>query len=282
MTGRIEIDHATVCGPELGSLQKALADAGLATDYGGSHANGVTHMALLGFGDGSYLELIAPQRRDETEGSHWSSLMADGAGCCAWAVAVDNIRAEVSRLNGMGIETKGPFPGSRQRPGGKVLQWEIATVGPGEPGALLPFLIQDHTAREWRVQVSAGARESGLTGISAVVLQVSDMDATVALFRRAYDWEAPLLEQHDAFGAEVAYFPGTPVMLAAPLNASSWLAKRLAMFGPIPVAYFLGIRDLLAAAKLLRLSDQAKWFSRDVAWCDLPRIGGLRLGVMQI
>jgi Glyoxalase-like domain len=279
---RIRVDHATVCGRELAPLQQAFADAGLATDYGGSHANGVTHMALVGFSDGSYLELIAPQTQGQTEGSPWSKLMTDDAGCCAWAIPADNIQAEVSRLSSLGIETKGPFPGSRQRPDGKVLQWETAKLGPGEPGALLPFLIQDHTPRAWRVQVSESARASALSGISAVVLQVPDMDFAVALFRRAYGWEAPLIEQQQNFGASIAHFPGTPVMLAAPLDASSWLARRLAMFGAIPVAYLLGTHNLAAVEEHLRLSNRAKFCAKDVAWCDLPKSPGIRLGVTEV
>ena len=57
------VDHATVCGSNLDTLQQEFASVGLKADYGGPHANGVTHMALLGFENGSYLELIAPQKR---------------------------------------------------------------------------------------------------------------------------------------------------------------------------------------------------------------------------
>jgi hypothetical protein len=182
----------------------------------------------------------------------------------------------------LGIETKGPFPGSRKRPDGKVLEWEIVSSGPGEPGALLPFMIQDHTPRDWRVQVSGSVRESGLTGISVVVLQVADMNAAVDLFRRAYDWEAPLVEKNAELAADRAYFPGTPVMLAAPSDKTSSLATRLGKFGAIPVAYFLATRDLNAAATRFHLSHRTDWFARDVAWFDTTKTQGVRLGVVQV
>ena len=79
----LKVDHASVCGSDLEAMRQALAEVGLKTDYGGPHANGVTHMALLGFEDGSYLELIAPQRAGAVEGSDWAKFMtADAGGMC--------------------------------------------------------------------------------------------------------------------------------------------------------------------------------------------------------
>lgn len=65
---QLKVDHASVCGPDLEPMRQAFASVGLVTDYGGPHAS-VTHMALLGFEDGSYLELIAPQKPGVVEGS---------------------------------------------------------------------------------------------------------------------------------------------------------------------------------------------------------------------
>jgi Glyoxalase-like domain len=169
---KINVDHVTLCGSELPVMRQALADVGLATDYGGPHANGVTHMALLGFEDGSYLELIAPLRPGRAEGSPWRNLMLGDAGPGAWAVGTPDIQAEVRRLTSLGIETAGPEPGSRRRPDEKLLEWQTASAGPGTPGAMLPFMIQDHTPREWRVQTTASMKGSGLSGIATVVLGV--------------------------------------------------------------------------------------------------------------
>src|SRR6516165_3541271 len=120
----LKVDHASVCGADLEAMQRAFAGVGLKTDYGGPHANGVTHMALLGFEDGSYLELIAPQKAGAVEGSEWAKFMAADAGACAWAVAVPDIDGEVARLKHAGLKAEGPFPGSRKRPDGTVLEWQ--------------------------------------------------------------------------------------------------------------------------------------------------------------
>jgi hypothetical protein len=278
---QITIDHATVCGPKLASLQKALAEAGLATDYGGPHTNGATHMALLGFEDGSYLELIAPIEPDRVEASPWGKLMLTNAGAGAWAVGTTDIQGEVARLKLLKIDAAGPEAGSRKRTDGKLLEWETASAGPGTMGSLLPFMIQDHTPREWRVQRSASTKGSGLTGIAAVVLAVKNIDAAAALFRQAYGWDAAPVEDHTEFGAKVAHFPGTPVMLASPLRQDSWLAARLAKFGEIPAAFLLRTDNLERAAQRFHLPATENWFGRTLAWFDPDKLQGINLGLAQ-
>ncbi len=55
----LQINRVTIAGPELSPMEQSFANLGLATDYGGPHSNGVTHMAWLGFVGGSYIELIS-------------------------------------------------------------------------------------------------------------------------------------------------------------------------------------------------------------------------------
>src|SRR5262249_23926741 len=71
----LKLDPVTVCRAALEAMRTAFASAGLASDYGGPHANDVTHMALIGFEDGSYLELIAPQKPGVVAGADWAKFM---------------------------------------------------------------------------------------------------------------------------------------------------------------------------------------------------------------
>lgn len=277
----LKVDHASVCGSSLPALQQAFSSIGLAPTYGGPHGNGVTQMALLGFEDGSYLELIAPQKAGVVEGSPWAKLMAGDAGACAWAIGSEDIQKDVDRLKKLSLGAKGPEPGSRKKPDGTVIEWQTASLGPGSPGATLPFMIEDKTPRSLRVQPSASVKHSGLTGVEVVVLAVNDLQAAVGRFRRAFALAAPTVEEHKEFGAKLAYFPGTPVMLAEPLDNTSWLAERLVKFGESPVAYLLGTEHLAAATKRYSLSSETKWFGRNLAWFDAGKLEGLRLGVIQ-
>jgi hypothetical protein len=280
----LKVDHATVCGSDLEPIRKAFASVGLPTDYGGPHANGITHMALLGFEDGSYLELIAPMKSVyHASGmmSGWDKLMSGNAGPCAWAIGTTEIHKEVARLKSAGIKTSGPEPGGRKKPDGTQIGWETASVGDGAPGATLPFMIEDKTARNLRVQPSASLKNSGLTGVALVILGVKDLDSSVALFRKAYGWPQPQIEDRKDFSAKIAYFPGTPVMLAAPLDKTSWLAGRLDQFGDSPIAYLLGASDFAAATKKFQLSSSSRWLGRDLAWFDQEKLLGIRIGVTE-
>src|SRR5215471_18984349 len=157
---KLRIDHVTVCGSHLEQMRRGFAAAGLRTSYGGRHANGGTHMDLLAFPDGSYMELIAPidslaSATGMTSG--WSQLMEGDAGPGAWAVRTDDIHAEAARLRAAGIGVRGPEAGSRKRHEGIDVRWETALVGRGPAGSVLPFLIEDQTRRGLRGRPAAMA-----------------------------------------------------------------------------------------------------------------------------
>jgi Glyoxalase-like domain len=276
----LNIDHVSVCGSNLETMQQAFASAGLTTDYGGPHATGGTHMSLLGFADGSYIELIAPQAGVQGDGNGWGKLMADNAGPCAWAVEPKDIAGEVARLKSVGMSVEGPTLGSRKKPDGMAIEWDTAKVGAGAPGSTLPFLIQDRTPREWRVTVSKSVDGSGLSGVEVAVIAVNDLNAAISLFRKAYGWSAPLIEDHNDFEGKLAYFPGEPVILAAPAGGHSWLGDRLQKYGETPAAYLLATQDLNAVMKKFHLSGNKTWFGQRVAWFDSKKLNGVRLGVI--
>lgn len=276
----ILIDHVTVGGSNLEKMRQDFAGVGLHTTYGGRHANGVTHMDLLTFPDGSYIELIAPVASiGGATGmmSGWAKLMEGNAGAGAWSARTGDIDKEVDRLRTAGIEVRGPEPGSRQRPDGTKLEWETAIVGSGPAGSVLPFLIEDKTPRSLRVPATAGASE--IEGVAAVVIAVRDLQSSIGLFRRAYDLEEATVEDYP--GATLARFPEIPVMLANPRGAKAWDAFRIRHFGEGPTAFLLKPMDFSRAMNQFELKDRTSWFGRDIAWFDVQRLGGTRLGLIR-
>jgi Glyoxalase-like domain len=274
----LELDHVSICGSNLDALRQDFTDVSLTADLGGPHGNGITQMASIGFDDGTYIELIAPIKAGVTAGSDWSKFMSEDAVTCAWAVGTNVLLQEVDRLKKAGVAIKGPDSGSRKRPDGMSIEWKTADVGSGTPGSTLPFVIEDETPRAWRVQISASVQGSPLTGVENVVLGVNNLDAAVALFKKAYGWSDPLLETQKDIG-KLAYFPGEPVILAAPAGGG-WLADRLAKYGESPVAYLMASRDFAGAVKKYKLSGNKSWFGQKVVWFDAGKIKGVRLGVI--
>jgi len=276
----LKIDHVTVCGRNLERMRGAFAEVGLATEYGGRHANGLTHMALAGFEDGSYLELIAPvDASDPALAVHgtgmmsgWMPLMIGAAGAGAWAVRAKGIHAEAERLRRRGIAVRGPERGGRTRPDGTALEWETALVGTGAAGSVLPFVIEDRTERTLRVRASEGERPQGFYGVSAVVIGVRDLLGASTLFDRAFGLGEAAVEDDAAVGVRLAFFSGTPVMLAEPLG-TSWLSERLEQFGECPAGF------VLAASGKMKVARTSSWFGRRIGWLD-ERALGARVGVV--
>jgi len=265
------VDHATVAGPNLKELRDRLAEAGIPSEYGGPHANGATEMAVVSFPDGSYLELIAIQAGAEAQvvnANPWSAFLRGNAGPCAWARAVEDLGAETARLRQAGIETAAPARSGRTRPDGVRLEWETARVGEGQ-GTFFPFLIHDLTPRRLRAFPSGKPSNRDFGGVSRVVIAVRNLDEAVKRYRQAYGLPGPLKQVDRDFGAQLALLGGTPVVLAAPLGADSWLRTRLDEFGEAPCAFVLAARK----AGRYPAATRSRWFGADISWFDPDKLG---------
>jgi hypothetical protein len=268
----LKIDHVTIAGKDLKALQDTLEWVGIRTEYGGPHSNHATEMALASFLDGSYLELIAIQAKADpaaVAAHYWSKHMQKDAGPAAWAVRPVDLAAEVKRLQAAGIAVTAPARAGRARPDGVRLDWETANVGKEPNGTFFPFLIRDFTPREQRAYPSGKPTTQAFSGVARVAIAVRDLAAAVKRYRQAYGLPQPLQQDDAKFGARLASFPGTPVVLATPLNAQSWLAGRLDKIGEGPCAFILRARN----AKSYRVSSQAAWFGTAISWLNTGKTG---------
>lgn len=258
----MRIDHVTIAGRDLATLEGRLRSVGLESIYGGAHSNGATHMSITAFADGSYIELISTIE-PQVEGEFWwSRFIAEDAGLCAWAVGVEDIGAEAARIAELGVHVRGPMPMGRKRPDGRAAEWDLAYLGDGEPGQLLPFLIEDRTRRDARVPAPT-AEDIG--GIAAVVLGVPDLEPAASLFERVFGWPVVSETEDDEFGAKFAYLGGGPAILAAPA-APGWLSERISRFGPAPCAILLDAPDAEATP----------------SWLPQDRLAGTRIGFARL
>jgi len=107
------------------------------------------------------------------------------------------------------------------------------------------------------------------------VIAVKDMENSVQLYQRAYNLPAPTTQDDSDFGAKLAWFKGTPVILAAPSSDKSPLAERIAQFGDAPCAFVLAAAE---KHKTTALPLRSKWFEKQISWFDPAKLGW-RLGV---
>jgi hypothetical protein len=262
----LTVDHVSVAGADLKQMEARLAALGIPSEYGGPHSNHATQMALTSFPDGSYLELIALQEKPDAKAvaaHYWSKQIQGNAGPAAWAVRVKDVAIEVERLRAAGVVVSAPVRSGRERPDGTRLEWDAAQVGQEPNGTFFPFLIRDFTPREARAFPGGKPATRNFTGIQRVVIAVRDLKASIARYRQAYALPAPVEQKDASFGARGAVFTGTPVVLAEPLNAQSWVAERIQRFGEGPCAFVLG--------KIEKTTPKMGWAA--ITWFDSAKLG---------
>lgn len=234
----VRIDHVTVAGPDLDRLTEAFSSAGLPVEYGGHHSNGVTHMSIVGFRDGSYVELISTRDAEATS-PWWDKAIREGTGPCGWAIVVEDIEAATATLRDRGVAVDGPTGYQREREDGTIVEWDLTFLEGEEPGARLPFLIADRTPRERRVQPTGDLTSAPVSGVETVVLGVPDLSVAVDVFKTAFGAAEPTRCECSELRAEVVSFPDLPVALARP-EGDGWLADRVKRIGTSPAAYLFG------------------------------------------
>jgi len=270
------IDHVPYACSDLEEMARTFERLGLTPEYGGVHDNGVTHMSILGFEDGSYLELISERERGEHD--FWPEHIRGDAGPAAWCVRVPDIVATCRRMLESGLAVQGPVYGSRERDDGRLVEWDVATFGTHAKRLVHPFAIADRTPHSLRSSPTPSVAGGPLTGIGQVVLGVHSLDASVGLFRESYRFPGPVREDVPGFG-EVASFPGRPLALASGTSAD-WLADRLDRFRECPCSCLLATPDLDAAMDEFPLSDPTVWPDGRVAFFEGEDLG-YRLGVVE-
>jgi hypothetical protein len=268
----LTIDHVSVAGRDVKAMQAKLAAVGIQSEYGGPHKNHATEMAQTSFPDGSYLELIALQPNADpaaVDAHTWSKKLKEDGGPCAWAARPKDISAEVTRLQAAGVKVATPERAGRERPDGTRLDWETAKIGSEPNGTFFPFLIHDFTPRVARAYPSGKPLVKNISGVLRVVIAVRNLDEATKRYRAAYQLTEPIRQVDESFGAHLALVGGTPVVLAAPLNAQSWLNEQLDRFGEGPCAFVLGAK----ASAHYHAASKTRWFGTDISWFDTATLG---------
>jgi hypothetical protein len=167
-----QIDHVVYVGRDLDTLIAHHRSLGFVVEPGGVHADGLSHNALVGFADGSYLELFAFRDLPAAAGRHvWVPVAECGGGWADFALLSDDLAGDAVELTA--LVSRPAQEGGRVRPDGARIAWRSARLT-----APLPFLIQDATARELRVPGGAATKHpNGVRGVTGLVLGARDVAA---------------------------------------------------------------------------------------------------------
>jgi hypothetical protein len=181
------IDHLViaVADPDAASAELETT-LGLAPGGGGRHDRLGTFNRLVWLAD-SYLELIGVFDR-ASAASSWIGAptlraLEAGGGLATWAIASDDLPADVARLRDRGSSLAEPVDGERVRPDARVVRWRLSAAEPLDRDRP-PFLIEhDPAAAEWSPD-ERDERATGPTRLTVLELGVDDPDRTSQSFLR--------------------------------------------------------------------------------------------------
>jgi catechol 2,3-dioxygenase-like lactoylglutathione lyase family enzyme len=173
------LDHVVIAVSDLDRAVSDYRSLGFTVHPGGVHHGGVSHNALIVFGDGSYFEIIA-YRQDAPTNRWWKVLTTAGEGIVDFALLPENTERDIAAVRGRGLEIEGPIAGGRLRPDGVATEWQIARPATTD----LPFWCGDVTPRNLRVPDGEVRRHpNGTTGISSVQIAAFDLNQSVERYR---------------------------------------------------------------------------------------------------
>ena len=113
---------------------------GVRAAFGGVHPGAGTRNALLSLGTRHYLEIIAPDPAQPNAPDERGLKKLASPRIIQWAVRTDDIAATKKLTEAAGVKTFGPAAGSRKRPDGQMLRWQVLGIEQTTP--LVPFFIQ--------------------------------------------------------------------------------------------------------------------------------------------
>jgi hypothetical protein len=187
------LDHVVLVVLDLEAAVAEHQRRGFTVTPGGEHAGGLTHNALVGFEDDSYLELIALHDLAAGHGKHsWAPVAERGGGWADFALLSNDLRKDATALGD--LLARPPEDGGRLRPDGVAIAWRVARLE--KP---LPFLIEDVTARDLRVPSGAAATHAnGLTRVDSIVLGATDVALVTERYAKLRERGAPDIEVRGA------------------------------------------------------------------------------------
>ena len=176
------LDHVILGVPD---LEQAVAEfearTGVKPAIGGSHPGRGTRNALVSLGDGTYLEIIAPDPSQQSDLPMVVQLLQlTRPTLVGWAIGTSDPPALKRRLERSGIRTDQAEPGGRVTPNGTTLRWEtFGAVGldrDSDPFFIRWFDPASHPSRsapKGCSLVSFTTRGPGLAPLGKALLQLN-------------------------------------------------------------------------------------------------------------
>ena len=215
------IDHIVIVVPELEAAIESYGRLGFTVVRGGKHNIG-THNALIAFGDGAYMELIA--FLNPVAGHPWYDAMNKSGGLVDFCAQTDDLAAEVAAYRRAAISISDPNAMTRDRPDGYRLKWVLSIPSAPFNGSV-PFLIKDETPRDERVPRER-THANGVGGLANLIVAVADASKASEWYRVITGSNGAPVEHRDLDAAGTRFVLGShQVDVIAPRGTTGPVAE---------------------------------------------------------
>ena len=166
------IDHIIYAVGDLDMAGARFRDEfGLGSVAGGRHPGWGTANRIVPLGE-EYVELVAVVDREQAAASEFGrpvmDAVASGQRLVGWALATDNLEGVASRLK-LDVTR-----GSRTRPDGSTLRWQLAGVARALSTGALPFFIQWDAPSELHPGAAVAEHEVRPRGIAWIEIAAEE------------------------------------------------------------------------------------------------------------
>lgn len=235
----LQFDHAVILVNDLEQASNDYRGLGFTVFFGGQHADGKTHNALIVFRDGTYLELLAPtdpallDQLDPNDRGGFLFMFARGEGFGGYALLSPDLDADIERMHRYGLPVQPRPAAGRARPDGQLLRWRSAML----EGTMTPFFIQDETPRVLRVPNDADKinHANGVTGFAGIMVATHQLDAAITRYSGILDTPP---QQQDAATADFALGDST-ITVTVSTDDEDDLHAYLSQHGEVPYKLWL-------------------------------------------
>lgn len=202
------IDHIVIAVHDLDQAIQTYRNLGFTVVEGGRHPVG-SYNALIGFQDGSYVEIIAFYEESPNH-PWWDLLHKRGGGLVDFCMQTNDIRADYQQFKNLGVEMTDIVDLGRARPDGYYLEW-INNKTLGKYQGIIPFIIEDKTPRAERLPKET-THDNGVTGIDKLTLITSDISLPKQVMGGALQQDPKIVEYGEVKANGYRFTIGTHIL----------------------------------------------------------------------
>jgi hypothetical protein len=247
-------DHFIILVDDLTAAMETYRLLGFEVYAGGEHPAFGSRNALVAFGDGTYLELLAFVDAELASTSFWRDavkMLKVKQGFGGFVLASNDLAGDVRQLRAHKFDIADPNAGSRLRPDGQSVEWQTALIG-GTPSGGMPFLIQDVTPRDLRVEpVKDGFGQT--VRVKEVVVAVKHADLARDGYRTLLGVEPRRV--HNNTGDATGYrftLPWGTLIVVQPEASGNAMADQVSLRGEGLYALTLALDDVNPARREMK------------------------------